>query len=186
MRKAITIITVTILIISLYLIASIDISTTAPTTAPPIEYQAIQEPMPTLTLTPTRQCAPKDYAKVEISVEETTIDEYTEAEKTLIARVVYAEARGECFEGQAAVAQVVLNRYESGKFGKSIKKVVYAKHQFAVGKKYNDENMQAVEYAISNRDYPDNMYFFQKSKSRIWRDFVYYIRIGNHSFYTRG
>ncbi|MCK9480040.1 MAG: cell wall hydrolase [Firmicutes bacterium] len=183
MKKAITTITATILIISLYLIASIDIST--PATAPPI--QAIHEPTPTPA--PAQQHAPRDRAQVEISVEETTketTEEYTEAEKILIARVVYAEARGECFDGQVAVAQVVINRVESGKYGKSVKRVVYAKHQFAVGKKYNDQNMQAVEYAIANRDYPDNMYFFRRSKSKTWYDFDYYIRIGNHSFYTRG
>ena len=183
MRKAITTITATILIISLYLIASIDISTPATTTTPPI--QAIQKPTPTPT--PTPQHAPM--AQIKISVEETTketTEEYTEAEKILIAKVVYAEARGECFDGQVAVAQVVINRVESGKYGKSVKRVVYAKHQFAVGKKYNDQNMQAVEYAIANRDYPDNMYFFRRSKSKTWYDFDYYIRIGNHSFYTRG
>jgi len=178
MSKAITIIAVTILIISLYFITSTEtVTTDNKTNIKSVEISQTQEP------TPKHTPAPR--AQIKISIEEKT-EGYTEAEKILIAKVVYAEARGECFEGQAAVAQVVLNRYESGKFGKSIKKVVYAKHQFAVGKKYNDENMQAVEYAISNRDYPDNMYFFRRSKSKTWYDFVFYDRIGNHSFYTRG
>lgn len=34
-------------------------------------------------------------------------------EKVYIAKVVYAEARGECFEGQVAVAATVLNRHTS-------------------------------------------------------------------------
>ena len=109
---------------------------------------------------------------------------YSHREKLLIARVVYSEARGEPFEGQVAVAAVVLNRYESGKFGKSISKIVFAPDQFAITEKYNASGMAAAEAAIANRDtYPDNMFFFQVSKSRTWRNFVYYKRIGGHSFY---
>ena len=107
---------------------------------------------------------------------------YSESEKEMIAYVVWAEARGECFEGKAAVAQVVINRFESGKFGDSIKRVVYAKHQFAVGSKYDENCMEAVEHAISNRPYPDTMVYFQKSKSKNWYG-EYFDRIGNHTFF---
>lgn len=110
--------------------------------------------------------------------------EYTSAEKQLIARVVYAEARGELFEGQVAVATVVLNRYESGLYGSSIREIVFAPDQFAITAKYNDSGLKAVEEAIDRRgDYPYNMYYFQVSRSKRWRNFVYYKRIGNHSFY---
>jgi len=102
----------------------------------------------------------------------------------LIARVVYSEARGELFEGQVAVATVVLNRFESGLFGSSIAKVVFASGQFAITERYNSKMLLAVEAAIERMgDYPDNMFFFQASKSRTWRNFVYYKRIGGHSFY---
>ena len=110
--------------------------------------------------------------------------EYSEEEKAYIARVVYAEARGEAFEGQVAVAAVVLNRFESGRFGKTVKRVVFARHQFAVSRKYNDESMAAVEAAIEQRgEFPEDMYYFQVSKRKRWRNFEYYDRIGNHSFY---
>lgn len=109
---------------------------------------------------------------------------YSEEEKIYVARVVYAEARGEIFEGQVAVATVVLNRFESGEFGSSVKKIVFARDQFAVSTKYNEECMSAVETAIESKgDYPDNMYYFQASKSKKWRNFVYLTRIGGHSFY---
>jgi len=109
---------------------------------------------------------------------------YSQSEKILIARVVYSEARGEIFEGQVAVASVVLNRFESGLFGRSIAKVVFASDQFAITEKYNASGMAAAEAAIESRDvYPDNLFFFQASKSRTWRNFVYYTRIGGHSFY---
>ncbi|NLT97836.1 MAG: cell wall hydrolase [Christensenellaceae bacterium] len=109
---------------------------------------------------------------------------YTEQEKAYIARVVYAEARGEPFEGKVAVAAVVLNRFESGRFGRTVKKVVFARNQFAVSRRYNAECMAAVNAAIDQRDaFPDDMYYFQVSKSKRWRNFKYYTRIGHHSFY---
>jgi len=109
---------------------------------------------------------------------------YTEQEKAYIARVVYAEARGEPFEGKVAVAAVVLNRFESGKFGRTVKRVVFARNQFAVARRYNDECMAAVNAAIDQRDaFPKNMYYFRVSRSKRWRNFKYYTRIGNHSFY---
>ena len=109
-----------------------------------------------------------------------------EEDKELIARVVWGESRGECTEGMVAVAQVVINRWLSGAFGSTIRRVVFAKYQFAVGRKYNDECMAAVETAIAEMSYPPDMYYFQKSKRKHWRDFIYYCRIGNHSFYLAG
>ncbi len=108
---------------------------------------------------------------------------FTDAEKEMIAKVVYAEARGECFDGRVAVAQVVINRYQSGKYGPTLKRVIYKRYQFAVSKKYTAPCMEAVEYAIENMPYPEDMYYFRVSKSKHWRNFVYYNRIGNHSFY---
>lgn len=55
---------------------------------------------------------------------------FTPAQMDLLARVVSAEARGEPYEGQVAVAAVILNRMESGKFPKTLEGVVYQKHQF--------------------------------------------------------
>lgn len=112
---------------------------------------------------------------------------YSTEEKLLIARVVYAEARGEIFEGQVAVAAVVLNRYESGLYGRTIREIIFAPNQFAVSDKHNNTGLEAVEEAIETRgDYPYNMFYFQVSKSRAWRNFVYFKRIGNHSFYLAG
>lgn len=48
-----------------------------------------------------------------------------------LAKNIYMEARGEPVEGQIAVAQVTLNRLNSGSFGSSICKVIYAKSQFS-------------------------------------------------------
>ncbi len=45
-----------------------------------------------------------------------------------LARNIYFEAGGEPFEGKVAVAQVTINRAESGKFPNDICKVVYQKN----------------------------------------------------------
>ena len=134
-----------------------------------------------------RELESPDFERPSFEIQSEKISAYSSAEKKLIARVVYAESRGEIFEGQVAVATVVLNRYESGKFGRSISKIVFASDQFAITEKYNSESLKAVERAISKLgSYPRNMYYFQVSKSRVWRNFVYYKRIGNHSFYLSG
>jgi hypothetical protein len=48
-----------------------------------------------------------------------------------LARSVYWEAKGEPLEGQLAVAQVILNRVERGRFGPDVCGVVKARGQFS-------------------------------------------------------
>lgn len=55
---------------------------------------------------------------------------YTSADLTLLARVIYAEARGESYTGQVAVGAVVLNRVKSALFPNTIAGVVYQKDAF--------------------------------------------------------
>ena len=54
----------------------------------------------------------------------------SQEEETLLAKVIWAEARGESLEGQQAVAEVVLNRMVSEKFGGSLRNVIYSEGQF--------------------------------------------------------
>ena len=48
----------------------------------------------------------------------------------LLARIVYLEARGEPYEGQVAVAEVVLNRVLSERFPDTVAEVLYQTGQF--------------------------------------------------------
>ena len=48
----------------------------------------------------------------------------------LLAAIVYAESGSECYEGQVAVANVVLNRLYTGSWGSSLYSVIYAPYQF--------------------------------------------------------
>lgn len=62
------------------------------------------------------------YANVEISDEE----------RALMALCIYHEARGESFDGQRAVAEVILNRVlNPNEFPFTVKEVIYQKNQFA-------------------------------------------------------
>ena len=54
----------------------------------------------------------------------------TYEERQLLARVIWVEARGECAQGQQAVAEVVLNRMASPNFGDTLSNVIYAEGQF--------------------------------------------------------
>ncbi len=51
--------------------------------------------------------------------------QYEQNELQLLARCVNGEARGESYEGQVAVAAVILNRVESPSFPNSIAGVIY-------------------------------------------------------------
>ena len=55
----------------------------------------------------------------------------TSSDHRLLARLVYAEARGETYKGQVAVAAVVLNRVKSASFPNTISGVIYQKSAFS-------------------------------------------------------
>lgn len=56
--------------------------------------------------------------------------ELTWEEQQLLAKIIWIEAQGEPAEGQQAVAEVVFNRMVSGKFGDTLKEVIFAEGQF--------------------------------------------------------
>ena len=72
-------------------------------------------------------------------------------EKIMMAKLVWAEARGECYEGKVAVAAVVLNRYRFDENewdfkNDSIESIILQKNQFA---SISNVTMQDLE------EYPD-------------------------------
>lgn len=56
--------------------------------------------------------------------------EYSSGDLYLLAKCIYAEARGESYTGQVAVGAVILNRVASSKFPNTISGVVYQKNAF--------------------------------------------------------
>lgn len=108
----------------------------------------------------------------------------TQEDMDLLAKVVWVEARGECFEGQQAVAEVVLNRMASGNFPNALTDVVYAEGQFRSVPYLEDATPWQVQYeAIETALYgpyvlpTDVMYFAQQPiNGSVWG------RIGGHVF----
>ena len=66
---------------------------------------------------------PQTLAKLGISIG--TVPEANEANVSLLARIISAEARGEPYEGQVAVGAVVLNRVEHPSFPDTLSGVIY-------------------------------------------------------------
>lgn len=58
----------------------------------------------------------------------------TNEELLLLSKLVTGEARGESYEGQVAVAAVVINRVKDPRFPNTIKDVIYQKNAFSVVK----------------------------------------------------
>ena len=55
---------------------------------------------------------------------------YSSSDTNLLARLIYAEARGETYTGKVAVGAVVLNRVKSAAFPNTISGVIYQPYAF--------------------------------------------------------
>lgn len=113
----------------------------------------------------------------------------TDADTTkLLAALVQCEAGSESYEGQVAVAAVVMNRVRSGAYPDSIHGVIYASGQFTPalnGKvnavyesgKISDSCMKAAQEAIDGTSNVGSATHFRRNNGRDG------IVIGNHVFY---
>ncbi len=116
---------------------------------------------------------------------------YTQADWDMLAQVVYGEARGEVYDGQVAVAAVVLNRLEDDAFPDTLRGVVFQKNAFTCvndGQYYLSPNRTAYEAALEamQGNDPTNgcLYYWNPSTATsrwIWTRQVE-TRIGNHVF----
>ncbi len=109
----------------------------------------------------------------------------TAEERELMAQIVYLEANTETAEGQQAVAEVILNRRDNGRFPDTIREVIFAPGQFTSAgylewAKTNADNYAAVDAALMGDApilEPDVVFFSQQGEN----DRVY-AKIGNHVF----
>lgn len=114
----------------------------------------------------------------------------TESERELVERVVAAEARGESFEGQMAVAQVIRDR--SLVSGQAVTEILSAENQFA--KSYDGEISSTTEAAVgfvfegghNIFEVPVTHFYSHDliSKPDWAKELVFVDQIGGHSFYT--
>ncbi len=114
-------------------------------------------------------------------------------ERELLARLVYAESRGEPFDGQVAVAAVVVNRVKHLAFPKSVTEVICEPGQFKSFEngrvdqaRPDTETYRAVDAALRGEDPTGGALFFYNpvtSKAlAFWSTRPITARIGNHNF----
>ena len=116
---------------------------------------------------------------------------FTQSDIDLMARVVYAEGRGEPYTGQVAIAAVIINRLKNPAFPKTVYEVVYQPWAFSStidGQIYltpNSTVYKAVYDAINGYDLSYGALFFYNPvlSTSTWiftRQTI--IQIGNHIF----
>ena len=114
-------------------------------------------------------------------------------ELEMLAKIIYAEARGECYDGKVAVGAVVLNRVKSSKYPNNIRDVIFARNQFSPvldGSYYSarpgDSEYQAAKDALNGVD-PTNgaltFYAHESIYSRYHESLNHTATIGNHKFF---
>ena len=113
-----------------------------------------------------------------------------------LLRIVEAEATSEGLKGKILVANVIFNRFNTGKY-EDIKSVIFEKKQFSPirdGRYYSvevtDETKEAVQEVLDGVDYSKGaLYFMNKKtaskKNKKWFDnnLEYLFTYKNHSFY---
>ncbi|MCA1029469.1 cell wall hydrolase [Bacillus timonensis] len=120
----------------------------------------------------------------------------TAAEKDLLARLVYAEAKGEPYAGKVAVATVVLNRVDHAEFPNTVTGVIHERYSNGgyaftpvqnghINQVADAESKRAVEEALAFRGQGSgSLFFYNPAKiSNTWilsREVT--VTIGNHKF----
>lgn len=124
--------------------------------------------------TPTEPIIESRYADIVLS----------ESDVDLLARIIWLEARGECFDGQQAVAEVVFNRMLSGSFPDTLTDVIYQKGQFSTAANVDkatpgETQYLAIHTALTGANVlPLEVVFFATSpeNDNVWGT------IGGHTF----
>lgn len=110
--------------------------------------------------------------------------ELTDEEEDLIASLIWLEARGESFQGQQAIAEIVFNRLCSGEFNDTVEGTIRADGQFRTAKFLEDAEPGALQYKAIEKALagpnvlPMDVYYFarQAPNPNVWG------RIGGHVF----
>lgn len=116
---------------------------------------------------------------------------YSSSDVYLLAKCIYAEARGEPYVGQVAIGAVVLNRVKSSSFPNTIAGVIYQPYAFTavsdgqINLEPNDTAYKAARDAMNGWD-PTNgcIYYYNPATATsawIWSRPVM-LSIGNHNF----
>lgn len=120
-----------------------------------------------------------------------TTTSLSDSDLNLLAKCVYGEARGEPYNGQVAVAAVVLNRVKSSKFPNTVYGVIYQKGAFTavddgqINLTPNESAYNAARDALNGWDPTGGcLYYYNPAtatSSWIW-SLTVHIKIGKHNF----
>lgn len=117
---------------------------------------------------------------------ETIFDYFTEYEVKLICRVVETETYQCDFDSKVNVANVVLNRIESGEFGETVEEVITTESQFAYGREViTEDTILAAMFAYEMEDTTYGALFFhsnEKTDVFCGRNYIFTDNVG-HNFY---
>lgn len=113
----------------------------------------------------------------------------------LMSQIVYAESKGEPFEGKVAVASVILNRVLSPNFPNTVEEVVFQRNAFScvidneINVSPSQECFDAVYEAISGHDPTREALFFYNPETATcaWMQHVDKTNvtpIGHHVFFS--
>ena len=131
------------------------------------------------------------YAKEEQEDKKEAVINLNDEEIMLLSKLVAGEARGESYEGQVAVAAVVINRVKDSRFPDSLEGVIYQKNAFSVVKngtiyaEPTSSTYRAAQEALYGSDPTNNaIYFWNPDISTCsWINTLNpHLRIGNHVF----
>ena len=131
------------------------------------------------------------------SVAETTREAITmtEDELYLFATVIYTEAGDQKYEGQLAVANVILNRIQSKRWGSTLEEVLFAPGQFAGATDHLMERAQkrgipdscykAAKEALAGRNNIGDFLYFRMKDNVDFTVFDKFYILEDHVFYKR-
>ncbi len=135
---------------------------------------------------------PLTAAKMGISLSSSSSSSsYNSNDRYLLAKVIYAEARGESYTGQVAIGAVVLNRVDDSRFPNTIAGVIYQPWAFTavndgqINLEPDSTAYQAADDALNGWDptYGSVYYYNPKTATSSWIYTTTYVtQIGNHVF----
>ena len=135
---------------------------------------------------------PLTAAKMGISLSSgSSSSNYNNNDRYLLAKVIYAEARGESYKGQVAIGAVVLNRVEDSRFPNTIAGVIYQPWAFTavndgqINLEPDQTAYQAADDALNGWDptYGSVYYYNPATATSKWiYSTTYVTQIGNHIF----
>ncbi len=143
----------------------------------------------------TQDTAPEVVTDNQIDVTETTraAVSLSAEDINLMAAVIYLESGCESYEGQLAVANVIITRLLSGAYGNTISDVVYAPYQFTVVSSSQMDDLiangapascvTAAQEAAAGRNNIGSFSCFKPSWNVNTSSLSSYVVIGNHVFY---